>query len=196
MRERSIKKLIFILALFYANGLSAQSFDGLSDAIEDGDFGNVKSVVISRHGNIIYEDYFRGSYANELRQVQSVTKSIGSALIGIAHRQGKIRLDQGLDDFFSELYPMNEGIFLDKSAITVQQVLQQRHGIQWDEVSTDYRDSQNSANQMINSNDWYQYVLTQQMETSPGQTFNYSTGVSTLMSRMIRVISGMGPEEF
>mgnify|MGYP001815468351 CR=1 FL=1 len=79
-----MKKLIVILALFYANGLPAQSFDGLSDAIEDGDFGNVKSVVISRHGNIIYEDYFRGSFANELRQVQSVTKSIGSALIGIA----------------------------------------------------------------------------------------------------------------
>ena len=191
-----MKKLIFILALLLANGLPAQNFDGLSDAIEDGDFGNVKAVVIKRHGNTIYENYFRGSNVNELHQVQSVTKSVGSALIGIAHRQGKIRLDQGLGDFFSDLYPMDEGIFLDKSFITVAQVLQQRHGIQWDEESTDYRDPQNSANQMLNSNDWYQFVLTRQMETNPGERFIYSTGASTLMSRMIRVVSDMGPEEF
>ena len=191
-----MKTLFLVIGLLAAHSLAAQPFEGLSEAIEGGQFGNIKAVVISRHGEIIYEDYFRGTNASTHHQVQSVTKSIGSALIGIAHRKGEIRLDQGLDHFFSGLYPMNEGIFLDKSAITVQQVLQQRHGIQWDEVSTDYRDPQNSVNQMINSNDWYQYVLTQQMETSPGQTFNYSTGASTLMSRIIRVVSDMGPQEF
>ena len=88
-----MKKLILVLGLLVAHGLAAQPFDGLSEAIEEGNFGNLKAVIISQYGEVIFEDYFRGTQQNDLHQVQSVTKSIGSALVGIAHRQGKIQLD-------------------------------------------------------------------------------------------------------
>jgi len=185
-----------ISLLFFGQSLSAQPFDGLSSAIEQGQFGNLKAVVISRHGEIVYEDYFRGAAAGDLHQVQSVTKSIGSALIGIAHRQGKIQLDQNLELFFGDLYPMTQSPYQNKRPITVEQILQQRHGIQWDEVHTDYRDPLNPVARMIGSADWYGYVLTRPMDSTPGQQFSYSTGASTLMSRMIRFATGMGPEAF
>jgi CubicO group peptidase (beta-lactamase class C family) len=176
--------------------LSAQPFDGLSAAIEQGQFGNLKAVAISRHGEIVYEDYFRGTSADDLHQVQSVTKSVGSALIGIAQRQGKLHLDQDLDLFFGDAYPMTQGAYQNKRSITVEQVLQQRHGIAWDEVHSDYRDPLNPVAQMIGSVDWYQYVLTRPTDAAPGQKFTYSTGASTLMSRIVRVATGMGPDEF
>jgi len=182
--------------LLFGQNVRAQPFDDLSSAIEQGQFGNLKAVVISRYGEIVYEDYFRGAVAGDLRQVQSVTKSIGSALIGIAHRQGKIQLDQNLEQFFGDLYPMTQSPYQNKRSITVENILQQRHGIQWDEIHTDYRDPQNPVAQMIGSNDWYGYVLTRPMDSAPGQKFTYSTGASTLMSRMIRFATGMGPEAF
>jgi CubicO group peptidase (beta-lactamase class C family) len=182
--------------LLFGQNLSAQPFDGLSAAIEQGQFGNLKAVVISRHGEIVYEDYFRGAVAGDLHQVQSVTKSIGSALIGIAHRQGKIRLDQDLEFFFDTVYPMTQSAYQSKRSITVENILQQRHGIQWDEAHSDYRNPLNPVAQMIGSDDWYQYVLTRPMDAAPGQQFTYCTGASTLMSRMIRVATGMGPEAF
>ncbi len=174
----------------------AQTFDDLDQAIRQGAFGNLKAVVASRNGEIIFEGYYRGTGVDDLHQVQSITKSIGSALVGIAHRQGKIELDQTLGDFFEDLYPMAQPPYQDKSAITVEQILQQRHGVLWDEDSLDYRHPQNPVNQMVNSNDWYQYFLSRPMDALPGQKFAYSSGASNVLSRFIRVSTGVGPEEF
>ncbi|MDH3902027.1 MAG: beta-lactamase family protein [Xanthomonadales bacterium] len=191
-----MKRLPVLFALFFCAQLHAQPFDGLSDDIANGDYGNLKAVVISRHGEVIYEDYFRGTFVNELHVLNSVTKSVGSALIGIANRQGKIQTDDQLPKFFNALYPMSTGSFSDKQAITVEAVLQQRHGITWDEWTLDYRDVNNPLYGMIASGDWYRNVLTTPIDAQPGEKFAYSTGVSTLMSRMIRSTTGMSPRAF
>ena len=191
-----MKKLFFLISLFLCANLYAQSFDGLSEDIADGDYGNLKAVVISQRGEVIYEDYFRGTFINELHVLNSVTKSVGSALIGIANRQGKIRVTDKLPKFFDALYPMNTGDFSNKQEITVEAVLQLRDGIAWDEWTLDYRDPNNPLFAMIASGDWYRSVLTTPMDAQPGEKFAYNTGVSTLMSRMIRSTTGMGPREF
>lgn len=185
--------MYFVLCGHY---LQAQPFAGLTEAIEQGRFGNLKAVVICRRGEIVYEDYFRGTGPDDLHQVHSVTKSVGSALIGIAHRQGRIQLGQNLQYFFDDLYPMSQGSYQGKAAITVEQLLQQRHGIGWDELSTDYRHAQNPVGRMIVSDDWYRFVLTQPMGAQPGEVFTYSSGASTLMSRLVRVAAGTGVEAF
>ena len=190
-----MRALIFF-ALLLAQNLVAQPFGELRDPIEQGSFGELKSVLVSRHGEVVFEGYFRGASAQDLHQVQSVTKSVGATLIGIAHRQGKISLDQNLEHFFSGLYDMSQGQMQGKKRITVEQVLQQRHGIQWDEDRYDYRDPLNPVGQMINSQDWYRFVLERPMDSAPGTRFNYSSGASTLMSRMVRVATGMSPEAF
>jgi len=191
-----MKRMLIFSFLLVVQSLAAAPFEGLSDSIARGDFGNIKALVISRHGEILYEDYFRGARPNDQHQVHSITKSVGSALIGIAHRQGRIRLGQDLGHFFNALYPMSSGSYQDKRSITLEAVLQQRHGIEWDEFSRDYRDSLNPVVAMINAADWYQYVLTRPTDAQTGQKFSYSTGVSTLMSRMIRVSTGMSPMQF
>jgi CubicO group peptidase (beta-lactamase class C family) len=184
------------LLLLVAPGLSAQSFNGMSEAIARGDYGNLNAVVVSRHGEIIYEEYFRGSSVDDLHQVQSVTKSVGSALVGIAHRKGLLRMDQDLGEIFSGLYDMSSGGLADKSAITVEQVINHRLGIEWDETSSDYRDPGNPVNQMINSGDWYRFVLQRPLAEPPGTDFRYNSGASVLMSRMIRYATGMDPAAF
>jgi CubicO group peptidase (beta-lactamase class C family) len=190
-----MKRILFLL-LVAAPAAFAQPFEGLSEAVSRGDFGNLKAVIVSQHGEIIYEDYFRGSSADDLHQVQSVTKSVGSALIGIAHRKGMLRLEDSLEPYFSGLYDLSQADMADKRAITVEQVLTHRLGIEWDETSTDYRNPQNSTMQMINSSDWYRFVLSRPLAYPPGTGFTYNSGASTLMSRLLRVASSMPVEEF
>ena len=125
-RSRFAVGFITLVALLIASTLQAQDFDRMGEAIARGSYGNLKAVIISRHGEIIYEDYFRGSQPDDLHQVQSVTKSVGSALLGVAHRQGKIQLDQDMGDFFGDLYPMSLDGYQNKSAITVEQILKQK----------------------------------------------------------------------
>ena len=117
-------------------------------------------------------------------------------MTGIAHRQGNIQLDQNLNYFFGDEYPMATFMLKDKRLITAEAVLQQRHGIEWDEWTLDYRDPDNVSYQMIVSNDWYQLVLMQPTEALPGEKFAYSTGVSNLMGGMIRKLSGLSPRNF
>ena len=191
-----MKRFLLLPALLFCANLYAQPFDNLSSQIANGEFGNIKAMVISHHGEVIYEDYFRGSQRNDLHQVHSVTKSVGSALIGIANRQGKIELDDNLTRFFGTLYPMTSGEFSDKRAITVEHVLQQRSGIEWDEWSEPYTHPANPMGSAMSSSDWYRYVLTTPMDAQPGEKFTYNTAGSTLMSRMIRSTTGMGPRQF
>ena len=192
----NMKRLIMIFNLLFCANLHAQPFDSLTSQIANGDYGNLKAVVISHQGQIIYEEYFRGTRANDLHAVNSVTKSVGSALIGIANRQGKIELDDDMTKFFGALYPMSTGAFSNKQAITVEDILQQRSGIRWDEWTLPYTNASNPMAQAMSSADWYRYVLTTPIDAQPGEKFIYNTAGSTLMSRMIRSTTGMSPRSF
>ena len=68
--------------------------------------------------------------------------------------------------------------------------------MEWDEGSRDYRDPLNPVRQMVESDDWYRYFLTRPMDAEPGEKFSYSSGASTVMVRLLRGSTGMGPEEF
>ena len=108
--------LVFLLCLV-CSALDAQNFDGMDAALARGDFGRVKAVIVSRNGQTLFENYYRGSRADDLHMIQSVTKTVGSTLVGIAHRNGLIRLDQDLEHFFGGLYDMSQGALADKRAI-------------------------------------------------------------------------------
>ena len=175
---------------------AAVDFGDLTEQLASGQFGSIKAVVIAHGGEVVYEEYFRGTQRDDLHHVHSVTKSVGSTLVGIAHGQGRIDLDTPLLDLFSAYYPMQNAPYLDKRHITVEQVLQQRHGVDVNEWETDYRDPANPISAAINSGDWYRWFLRQPMEAQPGTLYRYSTLASNLMSRMIRVSTGQGPAEF
>ena len=55
-------------------------------AIKTGEFKKVGSVLIARHGKLVYEGYFDGD-ATTLRDTRSATKSITGLLIGLPSRK-------------------------------------------------------------------------------------------------------------
>jgi hypothetical protein len=91
--------------------------DSLVAAIENGVYGNVRSVLIHREGRLVFERYFDGYDREYLQPVYSVTKSVTSALIGIAINHGEIDgVDERMLPFFSH-YPNIANMDARKQAI-------------------------------------------------------------------------------
>ncbi len=67
------------------------------------DYSNITGILVQKNGTKLYENYFNGYTAGNAVHVFSVTKSVFSALIGIAFDKGLIKsVDQKILDFFPD----------------------------------------------------------------------------------------------
>lgn len=110
---------------------------------------NINSVLIQKNNTVIYE-YFRNSKMKEKQhKIYSVTKSILSALIGIAIDKGYI------DDVNSPIIHYFPQFKNDKEnqRITIKHLLTMTSGLHWP-----------GNNAMIPSKNWVNFVLNQDVE--------------------------------
>jgi CubicO group peptidase (beta-lactamase class C family) len=161
---------------------------------------NVHSVLIVKDGALVYEQYLEGrdEYGGAdlgvvrfdretLHDMRSTTKSVVSALVGIAMGDGLIR---GVDTPVIDLLP--EHTMADREAkrsILLRHVLTMTAGLEWDE-SMPYTDPRNSESQMIRSGDPLGYVLSRQLMAEPGSQFNYNGGLTELLGAVVRQATG------
>jgi len=94
----------------------------------------IYSLLVIKNGYLIAEKYFHEGSIGQKARIQSVTKSITSALVGIALDQGYLSsVDQKMMEFFPEL--TDQITDQRKNQITLQQMLQMRAGYPWEESS-------------------------------------------------------------
>ncbi|MFX0062876.1 MAG: serine hydrolase domain-containing protein [Candidatus Hermodarchaeota archaeon] len=147
----------------------------------------VDSVLVVRNSYIVREEYF-GISEDRIHPIYSCTKSIISALIGIAIQEGYIQnINQKMVDFFPErnISSLNSW----KQAITIEHLLSMTSGLSWNE-GISYFSSQNSFVQLTASNDWVQFVLDRPMKSEPGTIWNYNSGGSHLLSVILDLTTG------
>lgn len=138
---------------------------------------NLYSLLILKNGYLIAEGYFNNMSADKARRTASVTKSITSALAGIAIRENLIQdTDQKLIDYFPEFNW--ESIDTRKSEITIQQILQMRSGYPWEEFDG-YLQSIHSTN------DWIPFLEEFPLMHDPGTEFGYSNLTAHMMAIII-----------
>jgi len=189
----------------------------LTDSIVSGYFPNIHSLLILRHGKLVYENYFPGqdeilvfgsdnikqvkgdniglanSQKDSLHDLRSISKSFVSACIGIAIAQGRIKNEnQNIWHFFPEYSYLDTGM---KSAITIKDLLTMTSGLAWNEVIT-YMDSANSETQMDQSPDPIKFVLSRKSVDTPGTIWNYSGGNTQLLGAIIKKVSGMEVDDY
>jgi CubicO group peptidase (beta-lactamase class C family) len=179
-----------------AQGLDATLLADLTRDIELHTYGALHSLIIVRHGHIVWERYFDGWSSNDLHRVYSVTKSVISALVGIAEEEGLIpSMDAALLGYFPQ-YPTLAHPDPRKAEITLEQALMMRAGLQWDEFTLPYSDPVNSFRLMAASPDWVRHVLDLPMVADPGARFAYNTGVTVLLSAVLTAVTGGTAEEY
>jgi CubicO group peptidase (beta-lactamase class C family) len=148
---------------------------------------NLHSMIIIRHGYIVAEAYFQPNEANRSREIYSITKSVLSALVGIAIEQGSIdSVDHKVLDYFPDVAANKDAR---KQAITIEHLLTMSSGFEW---SDDINNGQ-MANQ---SGDWSKYVLDQPMTATPGEQFTYNSGTPTVLSAILQKATRKSPLEF
>lgn len=179
----------------------------MMNEINKGAYSKIDSVLIVRSGTLIFEEQLRTTTDSQdthinntdpnVHSLQSVSKSLASALVGIAIEQGHIAsVDTPFYDFFSE-YDGFANWDERKSRMTLENVLNMRHGWQWDEWSYPYSDSRNSLGEIYRRHlDRVKGLLDLPMQTEPGSTFAYSTIASVALGAAVENSSGMPLEDF
>jgi CubicO group peptidase (beta-lactamase class C family) len=150
-------------------------------------YEQVRSVLIVRHGYLVYEDYWHGLDHTDGHDVRSVTKSVVGALVGIAIAEGKIK---GLEQTIGELLAgqLSKDADPRMAGVTVKQLLTMTSGLAGDDESSG--GDPRIWDAMVKSPDWVRHILGRRLESEPGTHFAYSNATSHLLSAIVAKASG------
>ena len=177
-------------------GLDEAALAGLRAQIEQ-ELPFLDSLLIVKDGYLVYEEYFNGYDADRLHPVHSVTKSVMSALFGIAQADGSIpELDAKLGDALPDYFTGNQHD--DKKDITLRHLLQMRSGIQFDEGAHNDELAARGADaaQFFLGQDLTEYALDYPVAHTPGEAWNYSSLDSQLLSAAFSGLTGQSLADY
>jgi CubicO group peptidase (beta-lactamase class C family) len=204
-----------------AEGLDARPLEAFDAELKRGDHGFVDSMLVIRHGRIVFERSYTHDYARlfdekrhgprgiynyyddtwhpyhrptGLHTMQSVSKSVTSLLVGIAIGRGEIAGVEASASRYLKGFRMTGDARQER--ITLKHLLTMTAGIAWDESTVDYTDPKNTCAAMEASRDWVQFVLDQPMAEEPGTSFVYNSGATELLAEVLRQAAGKQADEY
>jgi CubicO group peptidase (beta-lactamase class C family) len=133
------------------------------------------SLLVSRRGELVLERYFNGARAARPANIKSASKSIISALVGIAIDR---RLIPGIETPIVTWFPeLTKDRDQTKRTITVEDLLTMRSGL----ATTSNR----NYGAWVQSRNWVQHALSRPLLSEPGAQMEYSTGNTHLLSAIL-----------
>ncbi|MFH0883404.1 MAG: serine hydrolase [bacterium] len=177
-------------------GFNQDALLRLEQDVSDGSLGDISSILIQRHEQIVFEWYGFDWGVDVPHPVYSVTKSVASLLVGMAFDDEKL---PNVDDSVTTLLPQYASLIDNdeqKSGLTLRHLLTMRAGFEWDEWSIPYFSEDNPIGFLINSSNWVAFVLNLPMSAAPGNEFCYNSGVSTLVSAIFQEAVGMRADQY
>jgi CubicO group peptidase (beta-lactamase class C family) len=159
----------------------------LASGLRELESHHIYSFLVIRHDTIVMEEYFNGGGPLRSSNVFSTSKSMLSALVGIALREGYLEhLDQTAADFLPDLFSTLDDPT--KSEVTLRQLLTMTSGLQWSES----RD----PDTVFATTDWVRAWWSFPMARPPGDAFSYNTGMTHTMSAILATQSETSTCEF
>ena len=145
---------------------------------------HVRSLLVARHGHLVFERYYGNASRDKLQNIQSMTKSVSSALIGIALRKGLVT---SLENKALDYFPEYRDSITDQRMrdVTIRHLLTMSSGIDavrgsFDKVMADPLPE----------------ILRQRLLYAPGGGFRYSDLGAHLVGGVLRKATGMSVLEF
>ena len=156
-------------------GIPPTSLEWLLDKLEEG-WTEPHGLMVMKDDKIIAEGWW-APYAPGIHHgLQSHTKTYAATAVGIAIREGLLRLDERVIDIFPDKAPDDPSENL--KLLTVRDVLCMGCGME----TMPPNDSQ----------DWIREFLATPVVHRPGTAFMYNSTGSTLLGAMVRAKTGLG----
>jgi len=169
----------------------------------------IDSVTVVRHGYVVLDRSF-GRFASgtlgqpyasgRLHELQSVTKSITSILLGIAlqtNAASGVTVNTPVLKLAAARHYLPKNTDARKRAMTIQDLLTMQSGLAWKESGYAYTPgSGNDVVAMFRTRSWTSYVIDRPMAARPGTTFSYDSGTAHLVSGVVTILTGRPAEAF
>jgi CubicO group peptidase (beta-lactamase class C family) len=168
-------------------GMDSQKLADMLAAIESQGL-SVDSVLVVRNGSLVLEAYYDPYGPDDVHSIESNTKSVIAALIGIAIDQGSIEGSSAkmLDFFPGRLVRQMDAR---KEAITLRHLLSMTPGMDCEDLSE-------AAQGMYSTPHWVQYLLDLPMIAKPGAQWTYCSGAAHLLSAILQQATGMDARSY
>ena len=149
----------------------------------------IRGILIVRGGRVVFERYYDGCTEETYHTVNSVTKSVTSALIGIAFRKGLLTsVDQPVLDFFPELAAQDDPR---KQAITLRHLLTMTSGFEAPGPGTPL-----ASRIPLDSPNLVEAAFARPLATAPGAAFLYDELSCHLLSILLTRLTGLSAAAF
>mgnify|MGYP000983359580 CR=1 FL=1 len=135
------------------------------------------SLMMVRHGKIIFEAYWKPMDENFRHRLYSCSKSFVSCAVGLLIQRGLLSLDDKAVSFFPDKAPADPHPWL--AAMTIRDLLR---------MSTCY---DNGASYKPSDPDWEATFFTDTVSHVPGAVFAYCTTATTMLCMIIKRVTGM-----
>jgi len=137
----------------------------------------IHAMIVAVDGRLIVERVFQGPSLDRPVNIKSASKSIISALVGIAIDEGVIKnVDQPILPLLKKRAPVD--IDPRVSTITIDHLLSMRSGLERTSGLQNY-------GRWVNSPNWVSFALSREFIDEPGGEMLYSTGNTHLLSAIL-----------
>ncbi|MCP4724208.1 MAG: serine hydrolase [bacterium] len=190
-------------------GIDTEPLIDLMNEIGINNYRDIHSVLIYKNNTLVFEEYFTGydfGYAaedyhgtvvdfnrNTTQNTHSATKSVCSALVGLAIDNGFIN---SVDDPIMTYLPDYSDVLIGgKENITIRHLLTMSSGLEWNEMDVAVNDEQD-VSRFNQSSDPIGFLLGKVLLHEPGTIYYYNGGGVDLLGEIVRIASSMDVSTF
>ncbi|APG88220.1 6-aminohexanoate-dimer hydrolase (plasmid) [Sinorhizobium americanum CCGM7] len=179
---RSLAVLLLFLSLFSTAAAESPGAPELLKGLADReDLKPLKTVLVARDGETIAEQGYRGHSPGESTNIKSASKSIISALVGIAIDKGLLDgPEQKIAPLLKDDLPSPADPRIND--ITIGNLLSMQAGLG--------RLSGPNYGRWVSSSNWVRFALAQPFADEPGGRMLYSTASTHLLSAILTKVGG------
>jgi len=135
------------------------------------------SIMILKHGDVVFEKWFNGQTAQTPHAMHSVSKTFTATAVGLAINEGKLNLNDPVVKFFPDKLPAEQSDNL--KAMTVRDLLTMTCG----------HDTEPN-NLRRDSVDWVEGFLSWPVEHKPGEYYLYNSLGTYMLSAIVQKVTG------
>jgi CubicO group peptidase (beta-lactamase class C family) len=182
-----LRVVVLACTLVAGAAAGAQANDAMDAALlaraeeRAGGLSRLHAMIVARHGEVFLARAFRGPGLDTPVNIKSASKSVLSALVGIAIDRGVLKgPDQAIAPLLARRLPAERDPRL--ARIAIGHLLSMQAGLE--------RTSGANYGRWVQSRDWVRHALSRPFVDEPGGQMLYSTGNTHLLSAILTAATG------